>query len=419
MLNLYALIVLAALLLDQALTLAAGLLDLRALRRRPPAGLEELYDRERYEKAQAYKQTLTRFGLFRSGVQLLLLLGFWFAGGFPRVQELARQFGGEGPVVTGLLFFALLFLLRSLVGLPFQLYATFVIEERFGFNRTRPVTFITDRLKGLLLALLLGAPLGAGVIAFFAYAGPLAWLGVWGAVTLFNLFLQFIGPAWIMPLFNKFTSLEEGELKERLLAYARSVGFPVNKIFVIDGSRRSAKANAFFSGFGRHRRIALFDTLVADLSPPQLVAVLAHEIAHYLKKHILKSTLLGILHMGVVCFLLSLFLRVEGLHRAFGMEEVTIHGGLVFFGLLYAPLELLLSPLLNLLSRHHEFQADRHAAANLPDPRELAGALKRLAVKNLANLTPHPFSVFLYHSHPPLAARLEAIDRHVQKNQDT
>jgi STE24 endopeptidase len=231
----------------------------------------------------------------------------------------------------------------------------------------------------------------------------------WLALTVFSLGLQWLAPTWIMPLFNTFTPLEPGTLKDAILAYARTVRFAVEDVFVLDGSRRSRKSNAFFTGFGKHKRIALFDTLIASHTVPELVAVLAHEIGHYKMKHILRSTVLSILHMGVMLFFLSVFLHHEGLFQAFFVQQPSVYAGLVFFGMLYTPIELVLSIGMQIVSRRHEYEADRFAVDTFEEPAALAQALKKLSVHNLANLTPHPFYVFLHYSHPPMVQRLRAI----------
>jgi STE24 endopeptidase len=297
--------------------------------------------------------------------------------------------------------------------LPYSIYDTFVIEQKYGFNRTEPATFIADRVKAVMLAVLLGGPLLAAIFALFEWSGPNAWLYCWGAVSLYLLAVEFVAPNWLMPLFNKFTPLEEGELRTSILGYARSVGFPLANLFVIDGSRRSDKANAFFTGFGRNKRIALFDTLIARHTVPELVAVLAHEIGHYKKKHIAWGILISIAHFGLLFFLLSLFINSPGLYSAFGVKEPSVYTGLIFFGLLYTPVEFLLSIAMNALSRRFEYDADRFAASTIPDPSAMTDALKKLSRDNLSNLTPHPCYVFLHYSHPPLLQRLGAIERAV------
>jgi len=406
--NIYAVIILLALAVNYVLNLISDLLNLRSLQTSPPEEFKDVFDEEKYRKAQEYTRVRTRFGLLTSTFSIIVLLAFWFAGGFNWVDVFVRDFG-YGTIVTGLMFVGILILAQTIISLPFSIYSTFVIEERFGFNKTTPATFITDRLKGLMLTVLLGGPLLAGVIGIFEFFGAIAWLYAWVVVILFTLFVQFIAPTWIMPLFNKFTPLEDGELKQAILDYAEKVSFPLRGIYKIDGSRRSSKSNAFFTGFGRNKRIALFDTLIENHSVPELVAVLAHEVGHYKKKHIPKNMIVSMLHTGVMLFLLSLFIRVPGLHEAFFMENISVYAGLVFFGLLYTPIEMVLSVIMQVVSRKHEFEADRFAADTTGNPESMVSVLKKLSADNLSNLTPHPFHVFLHYSHPPVLQRIRAI----------
>lgn len=408
--NGYAALILTVLLLDYCLNLCADMLNLKALRPDLPDDMADVYDAEAYRTSQAYTRVQTRFGWVSSTYMLAVLLVVWFAGGFEMLDGLVRQWH-LGPVGSGLAYIGLLSVGHAVLAFPFAFYATFVIEARFEFNQTTLRTFLTDRLKGLGLALVLGGPLLAGVLAFFTYAGPYAWLYCWVATTAFTLGLQFIAPTWIMPLFNKFTPLEPGALREAIFAYAASVKFPVEDIVVMDGSRRSSKSNAFFTGFGKRKRIALFDTLVQAHTVPELVAVLAHEVGHYKKGHIIRGLVLSIAHMGVMWFLLAVFLRHPGLFAAFYVDEASVYAGLVFFGLLYTPVQLLLSLGMQIISRKHEYEADAYAVDTTDKPGALRNALKKLAVHNLSNLTPHPLYVFLHYSHPPLVQRLQAIHR--------
>ena len=406
--NIFSLIILVAVILEFVLELVANLLNLKALKLELPPTLEGVYNAEDYRKSQEYIRVTTRFGLVSSTFTLFLLLAFWFSGGFNYFDQVIRAWGFV-PVVSGLLYIGILLLAYGLLMLPFSIYGTFVIEEHFGFNRTTARTFFLDRVKELGLALLLGGPLLVGILALFEYAGPYAWFYCWTAVATFSLAIQYVAPTWIMPLFNKFTPMESGELREAILRYAHSVNFPIKNVLVMDGSRRSSKSNAFFTGFGRNKRIALFDTLIEKHNIPEMVAVLAHEIGHYKKKHVLQGVIIGILHTGVVFFLLSLFLGSPGLYQAFYMTQRSIYAGLLFFGLLYTPIELVLSIALHTISRKNEYAADRFAAETIDEPSRLVDALKKLFATNLSNLTPHPFYVFLNYSHPPLLQRVQAI----------
>jgi STE24 endopeptidase len=411
MINPFFLVILAALIVEYAARVIANLLNLRSLRGQPPRALETLYVLEDYRRSQGYTRANTRLHLAVSTFSLAVLLAFWFAGGFNHLDQVVRSWGLDS-VVNGLLYIGILVTGYGLIRLPFSIYRTFVIEERYGFNRTTRHTFVIDRLTSLALAALIGAPLLVGIMALFEYAGHYAWIYCWAAVTLFSLFLQYVAPTWIMPLFNKFTPLDPGELKEAIISYASSVDFPINNVFVMDGSKRSSKANAFFTGFGRNKKIALFDSLIKNHTLPELVAILAHEIGHHKKRHILQGTVIGILYAGVLFLLLSILLGVPGLYEAFGMEQRSVYSGVLFFGLLYTPLEMALSVVMHALSRRNEYEADRFAAGTTSHPQHLVEALKKLHAGNLSNLTPHPAYVFLNYSHPPLLERIRAIMPH-------
>jgi len=406
--NTIALIILLAIFLDFVLNGIADYLNLKELRSDLPQPFQGVYDPDRYRKAQQYLKVNTRFGwisgIFNGSVMLL----FWFGKGFPLLDEWVRSFN-YGPVITGLLYIGILVFVKSLLSLPFSIYATFVIEERFGFNQTTWSTFVLDLAKGVLLGILIGTPLLAGILLFFEYAGANAWWYCWIAVTLYMLGVQFVAPTWIMPLFNKFSPLEDGQLKSSILAYAGSINFPIENVYVMDGSRRSSKSNAFFTGFGKHRRIVLFDTLIKQHTTGELLAVLAHEMGHYKKKHILQSMLVGIGQMGIMLYLLSLFISYQGLFDAFYMPQKSVYAGLIFFGMLYSPLGFFIDIFMQMLSRKNETAADRFSVETTRDPHSMAEALKKLSMNNLSNLLPHPFYVFLNYSHPPVLQRIRAI----------
>lgn len=406
--NAYGWVILVALALHHGLALLADVLNLRALAPEVPAEMRAEYDAERYARSQAYTRARTRFGMLSQAFDLAVLLVFWFAGGFAWLDRVVRDLG-QGPVVTGLVYVGALGLAKMALDLPFKYVATFRIEERFGFNKSTRRMFFADAAKGLLLAVVLGGPLLAAILAFFEKAGASAWLWCWGVTAAFTLFVQFLAPTWIFPLFNRFRPLEEGELRAAVLGYARSVAFPLEGLFVIDGSRRSTKANAFFTGFGQHKRVALFDTLIEKHPTDELVAVVAHEIGHYKRKHIVKGLALSVLQAGAVFFLLSIALTHRGLFEAFGVSEPSVWAGLVFFGLLYTPLDLVLSLLLQAFSRRNEFEADAYARETTGQHEPLVHALKRLSADSLSNLTPHPLYVVLHHSHPPLLERIRAL----------
>jgi STE24 endopeptidase len=406
--NTIAFIILVALIIDLVLNGLADYLNLAMLKDDLPRDFEGIYDPERYRKSQEYLKVNTRFGWVTAAFNLIVLLVFWFGKGFPLLDHWVRSFN-YGPIICGLIYMAILMLFKALLSLPFSIYHTFVIEERFGFNQTTRSTFILDLLKGIGLAVLLGTPLLAGILAFFEHAGSNAWWLCWIAVTVYMLGVQFIAPTWIMPLFNKYSPLETGELKSAILSYADSIKFPLENVYVMDGSRRSSKSNAFFTGFGKHRRIVLFDTLIKQHTIGELVAILAHEMGHYKKKHIIQSLILGILQMGLMLYLLSLFISYPGLFGAFYMHQMSVYAGLIFFAMLFSPLDFFIGLFMQRLSRKNEFEADRFSVETTRDPESMSDALKKLSVHNLSNLLPHPFYVFLNYSHPPVMQRIKAI----------
>ncbi|MCI5207949.1 MAG: M48 family peptidase [Candidatus Electrothrix sp. ATG2] len=407
--NPYLIFILVVLVVGYLLDLVIAFLEICSLQPELPSEFRDVYDEEKYRTSQEYTKATTVFSLIQDTVTLVLTLIFILAGGFHLVDLLARSFGW-GAISTGLLFTAMLFLLSSLLGLPFSLYSIFVLEERFGFNKTTLKTFVLDLLKGVLLAVILGGPLLAAVLWFFEITGSMAWLFCWAVVTLFTFILQFLAPVLIMPLFNTFTPLEDGKLKKGITEYAAQQDFAIQGIYTMDGSKRSTRLNAFFTGFGRFRRIVFFDTLVEKLQPQEIIAVLAHEMGHFKKKHILKMMGLAIGQTGLMFYILSLFLGNKQLFAAFGMEHVSVYAGLIFFGFLYAPVSMLLSIFVHFSSRKNEYQADAWAVHTTADQGEgLINGLKKLSVHNLSNLTPHPFHVFIHYSHPPVLQRIQAI----------
>jgi STE24 endopeptidase len=410
MLNPIATIILAAILIDTGLNFTADFLNLRSIRRTLPQAFDGWYEPKQYQKSQDYLKINTQFGWITSVFDLLVILSFWFGGGFAWLDDRVHDL--NWPVVwSGLIYIGVLVIIKAVLAMPFNMYATFVIEERFGFNQTTWKVYIKDRIKSAVLTLVLGAPLLAAVLAFFQYAGSNAWWFCWLATIAFMLLVQYIAPAWIMPLFNRFNPLDEGELRKAIMAYAQGIDFKLDNIFVMDGSKRSSKSNAFFTGFGRHRRIVLFDTLIAKHSVDELVVVLAHEMGHYKEKHILKNLLFSILQAGVMFYVLSFFISYKGLFEAFYVQQVTVYAGLVFFGMLYSPLGGLMGMVVQALSRHHEYAADRFAVRTCGKRDVMIEALKKLSVHNLSNLQPHPFYVFLNYSHPPVLKRIEAIEK--------
>ena len=402
-------VVLAALIGEFSLRVLAETLNLKAARAEVPPGFRDAYDPQRYACARDYLRARTRLGWGSGAFFLTLTVAFWLGGGFRYLDERVRAID-LGPVPTGLLYIGVILLARSLLAVPFRAWAVFVIEERFGFNRTRLKTFAADGLKALLLSALLGGPLLAGVLALFEYAGAFAWGYCWALAALFMFGTQVFAPRWILPLFNTFSPLSEGELRSAIFDYARSIRFPLENVFVMDGSRRSTKSNAFFTGFGKHRRIALFDTLIEAHTIPELIAVLAHETGHYQKRHVQKRLAFSLIHTGVLLFIFSLLIRQPIFYETFLVQRPSVHVGLVLFAVLLPPFELLAGMLINRWSRAHELEADRFAVETTGAGRELVNALKRLSADNLANISPHPLYVALNYSHPPLRERIRAIE---------
>ncbi len=406
------LIIVISLFLLWNLELIATLLNLKTFPASPPKELEGMMDQEKLDRARDYLRTNSRFDLIRSTTSLTILLAFWFLHGFPFVDDLARSVS-RNEIVIGLIFLSILFVAQSLISLPFDYYETFVIEQKFGFNKSTVSTFIVDRIKGAALAAILGLPLLAGILWIFNEV-PNAWLWAWAFVTAFQLILTYLAPSLILPLFNKFTPMPDGELKSKIEALGVKCGFPLDGVFTIDGSKRSTKANAYFTGFGKHKKIALFDTLIDKSSTPELIAILAHEIGHFKLGHIRQRLFVGILQMGLIFFLIGLATDPNGafaraLHDAFFVGKISPHAGLVFFTILLEPASKALSILANAWSRKHEFEADAYAAKSTGTPEALATALKKLTTDHLSHPAPHQLRIVLDYSHPPLLQRLRAL----------
>ncbi len=369
-----------------------------------PPELADVYDADAYAKSQAYKQTNYRFGLLSSTFSLVLILGFLLLDGFEFADQLARNLT-DHPILIALFFFGILFLASDLLSTPFSYYRTFVIEEKFGFNKTTRKTFFLDKLKGWLLGGLLGGGILTLFILFYQWTGSQFWLYAWILVAGFSIFMNFFYTKLIVPLFNKQTPLEEGSLKTTIEQYGQKVGFPIKNIFVIDGSKRSTKANAYFSGFGKQKQVTLYDTLIQDLEEEEIVAVLAHEVGHFKKKHIIFNLLASILLTGLTLFVLSLFINSPMLSEALGVSQPSFHVGLVAFGLLYSPISEVTGLLMNIVSRKFEYEADAYAKETFNDD-PLISSLKKLSKNSLSNLTPHPAYVFAHYSHPTLLQRI-------------
>ena len=372
-----------------------------------PGELEDVYDKEKYQKSMAYKKVNYRFAILTGTFSLAVILLMLFYGGFAFVDDLVRNVT-QHPILVALLFFGMLMFASDLINIPFTLYDTFVIEERFGFNKTTVKTFILDKLKSWMLGIIMGGGILAVIVWFYTLTGQNFWIFAWIFISIYTLFMYMFYSNLIVPLFNKQTPLEDGELRDAITAFSDKAGFQLKNVFVIDGSKRSTKANAYFTGLGAKKRIVLYDTLINDLEIDEIVGVLAHEIGHYKKKHTLTGVILSIIQTGALLFILSLFVGSPVLSDALDASVPSFHIGLIAFGILYSPLSLILGIGMNVMSRKNEYQADRYAS-EMFKPKPLVDALKKLSRKNLSNLTPHPVYVFFHYSHPPLYQRVKAL----------
>ncbi len=372
-----------------------------------PADLRDLYDKEEYKKAQEYKKTNYRFHLWESTLSFLLILLLLFTGFFGYLDEKVRLIHSS-PVLQSLIYFILLGIGALLISLPFNYYQTFVIEEKFGFNKTTKKLFIIDALKNIVISIVLIIVLGGSILFIYKKSGENFWWQAWIVIALFSLFLNLFYTSLILPFFNKLKLLEEGSLREKLSLLAHKVHYNLDRIYIIDGSKRSTKANAFFSGFGPKKKVVLYDTLLQELNEDEIAAVLAHEIGHYKKKHIIFQLIISILTTGLFLYLFSLVVNNDLLANALGAKRNSFHIGLIAFALLFAPISFLIGIITNFISRKFEYQADRYAK-NYWNSNDLISGLKKLHKKSLSNLTPHPWYVFVHYSHPPLKDRIKAL----------
>jgi len=374
-----------------------------------PKPLEDVYDTVEYEKSQNYKKVNYRFGLLTSTISIVITLLFFFFDGFAYVDAIARDIS-ENSILIALVFFGIIMLASDLLSLPFSYYSTFVIEEKFGFNKTTKNTFFLDKIKGWAMLAIVGGGILSVIIWFYETVGTNFWIYAWALVAVFSIFMNMFYAKLIVPIFNKQTPLAEGSLRLKIENYAANVGFNLDKIFVINGSKRSTKANAYFSGFGSEKRITLYDTLINDLEEEEIVAVLAHEVGHYKKKHIIVNLIASILTTGITFWLLSLFVGSATLSEALGVSQPSFHIGLIAFGILFSPISEITGLFMNYLSRVFEFQADDYAKETYASA-PLSSALKKLSKNSLSNLTPHPVYVFIHYSHPTLLQRYQNLIR--------
>ena len=374
-----------------------------------PTELENIYDESEYQKSQNYKSTNFKFSLFSSVFSFVVTLSFLIFGGFKFVDDLARSFS-DLSIIIALLFFGIISIGNTLISIPFSYYKTFVIESKFGFNKSTKTIFFKDLLKSIVMSVIIGGPILALIVWFYNITSTYFWLYAWGLITIFSLFMNMFYARLIVPIFNKQTPIEEGSLKTKIASYAESVGFSLKKIFIIDGSKRSTKANAYFSGFGKEKRVTLYDTLINDLTEEEIVAVLAHEVGHYKKKHIIFNLIASILLKGITLYLLSIFIANPNLSLAIGVSIPSFHASLIAFSLLYAPISEITGLVMNYISRAFEYQADAYAQTTyMAEP--LIDALKKLSSKSLSNLTPHAAYVFYHYSHPTLLERIKQLKK--------
>lgn len=374
-----------------------------------PDSLKGIYDEKEYSRFQSYKRENGRLDSWSSGVGFVVMIVFLVAGGFGWYNSWVVSLT-DSVVWQTILFVVGLSVVSSVLDIPFDYYATFRIEEKYGFNKTTRRVYWLDTVKELFLSLVLGGVLLALVVWFYTWAGTYFWLYAWGAVTLFSVFMAMFYSQLIVPLFNKQTPLQEGALRDKIQAFAGKVGFKLDNIYVIDGSKRSTKANAYFTGLGPKKRVVLYDTLIDELTEEEIVAVLAHEVGHYKKRHTLRSMVVSVIQMGVLFWLFSLCVNNVALSEALGGDRAYFQMGLIAFAILYSPVNLILGVGMNVWSRSNEYEADAFAARYYEGDYLVSG-LKKISVKSLSNLTPHPLYEYVYYSHPSLLKRIDAIKR--------
>ena len=406
--NIYFIIIIGVIIFEYLLSFVVKILNIKALNPNLPEEFKDTFDQDKYKKSQEYTKTNTNFSFITSSFSLIISLSFILGGVYNMVDLYVRGLGFNEKI-AGLCFFGLLFIITDLLNTPFSIYKTFIIEEKYGFNKTTIKTFITDKMKGYFLTILIGGPVLYLILYFFGNFGDNAWLYVWGFLVAFSVIMQPIFNTFIAPMFNKFTPLEEGELLDKIKSYLKNVNFPVKKLEVVDGSKRSSHSNAYFSGIGKNKRIALFDTLVEQMDDDEIVSVIAHEVGHYKLKHVYSGIFLSAIQSGIMLYVMSLFLENRALFDVFQMQDTSIYASLVFFSMLYAPISLLLGIFFTYVSRRNEFAADQYSLQTAKMPESMISSLKKLSKENLSNLTPHWLNVFLNYTHPPVLERIRAL----------
>jgi len=403
-------IIILVVVLDYALNTIIDLLNFKKANSKLPADLKDIFDEEKYQKAVHYQRANTKFGLWSGCSSLIIMLLVLIFGIFGDLDSLVRTYFSS-VITQTLAFFGIIYIVNDIWNIPWQWYSTFKIEEKFGFNKMTPALFWKDKLKAYLLTAIVGGILLTVLVFLITWIGQSFWWIFWIVITLFMIGANFFYTSWILPLFNKLTPLEEGSLREKIMNYGKSVDFPIENIYIMDGSKRSSKANAFFSGFGKRKKIVLFDTLLDKHTEEELVAILAHEVGHNKKKHTISGLISGVMQTGAMLFIMSFMIFNPALSQALGGEQLSFPINFIAFGIIYTPVSLVLSLFSNFISRKHEFQADEFAA-NTYNGDALQNALKKLSIDSLSNLKPHKLYVFFHYSHPPLLQRLKAIDKH-------
>lgn len=410
--NLYYLIIVSAIIIEYLLTSISSVLDIKNITPIIPLDFKKAYDGEKYVRSQEYLKARTRFGLFSSTFSLGLILVVIHSDVFGILDQYVRL-QTENYILQGLLFIGIIYFFQDIISLPFSLYNTFVIEQKFGFNKIKPGLYFIDKIKGYGIFIVLGSTVITPLLYFFHVYSEIGWLIAWSVLTVFMIAIQPLFVHVIAPMFNKFTPLEEGDLRKEIEKYTSKVDFPLVRIDIMDGSKRSAHSNAYFTGFGKSRRIAIFDTLVEKHSTKEIVSVVAHEVGHYKLKHILQGTIIGIIETGIMLFAFNLIMNDISLFNVFGVNQLSVHAGIVFFSMLYAPVSMLTSIVTTAISRKNEFEADKFSLDTTSDGQALISMLIGLSANNLSHLTPHPMKVFLSYSHPPVIDRIKAVDQYL------
>ena len=406
--NIYYLIIISAIIVEYLLSNISSILDIKNISPNIPPDFEKAYDQEKYTKSQEYLRVRTRFGIFSSTFSLFLIIMVIHSGVFGLLDQYVIN-QTENYILQGLMFIGIIYFFQDIISLPFSIYNTFVIEEKFGFNKTTPSLFIVDKIKGYFIFIVIGSVIITPVLYFFHVYTDTGWLIAWSILTLFMIAIQPLFVHVIAPMFNKFTPLEDGELRSAIEKYVSKVNFPLARIDIMDGSKRSAHSNAYFSGFGKSRRIAIFDTLIDKHSTEEIVSVVAHEVGHYKLKHILFGTIIGIVETGIMLFAFNLIMNDISLFHVFGVNNFSVHAGIVFFSMLYAPVSMFTSIISSAISRKNEFEADKYSLDTTQNSEALISMLIGLSANNLSHLTPHPLKVFLSYSHPPVIDRIKAV----------